>query len=508
MRFVRAAVTVMDRRMAARAGRRLAAALSGAVLLAAGVTAMAGPAAAASDDEPSRQGGATATLEGLKTYGQAVVHEGGEELTTGAGLFEMAVDGGGRLQTYGLDVDNPTQQQARYGETDWGRTSLYDNPDAGKIVWILKHSYPLVNDLRALAKTAHSGELSAKTAAAGTQVAIWRFTDGRAGRTGRAGDHGDSGVRIDAVDPAAERLADYLQRSARRMAEPKASLSLDPAALSRRSGSRLGPFTVRTGAPSAAVSRTPGSASSGTRVVGSDGKPVTSVRDGARLYLDVRREHPAGAGSLTVQAATTVPVGRAFTGVGGHARSQAQILAGSSRSMVSATASADWAEKGAIPAVKAEESCSREGVDVAVANAGDRPFRFRLAGRERIVGAAHSRTFTVPVREDQAYRIPLTGPHGRTKSFTGVLDCATKSAVPVTAAAEEADAASQLRTATVGGEAGDAGGDTGASGDLADTGSSSMPLIAGTAVGLVVLGAMAVLVVRRKNPDDGGVAQG
>ena len=114
------------------------------------MTATAAPAAAATGDEPSRQSGATATLEGLKTYGQAVVHEDGEELTAGAGLFEMAVDGGGRLQTYGLDVDNPTQQHARYGESDWSRTSLHDNPDAGKILWILRHSYPQVDDLRAV----------------------------------------------------------------------------------------------------------------------------------------------------------------------------------------------------------------------------------------------------------------------------------------------------------------------------------------------------------------------
>ncbi|WP_246531010.1 thioester domain-containing protein [Streptomyces bathyalis] len=501
MRFVRGVVTVMGGHVAARAVRRSAAALFAAVLLTAGVTATAAPAAAATGDEPSRQSGATATLEGLKTYGQAVVHEDGEKLTTGAGLFEMAVDGGGRLQTYGLDVDNPTQQHARYGETDWGRTSLYDNPRAGKILWILRHSYPQVDDLRALAKSSRAGKLSPQTAAAGTQVAIWRFTDGRAEGPGEGG-----GVSIDAVDPAAEKLADHLERSARRMAEPKPSLTLGPGTLSRRSGSRLGPFTVRTGAPDAAVSQTPGSAVPGARIVGRDGKPVTSVRDGAQLYLDVPEERRSGEGSMTVQAATKVPVGRAFTGVGGHAASQAQILAGSSRSMVSASAAVKWSKSGAIPAVKAEESCAREGVTFTVANAGDRPFRFRLAGLEHAVGEASSRTFTVPVGEDQAYRIPLAGRHGAARSFTGVLDCATKSSVPVTATGTNADAegAPQLRTATVGGGSGSGKSD---GGDLAETGTNSTELIAGTAVGLVALGAMAVLAVRRKNPDDGGVHQ-
>jgi TQXA domain-containing protein len=502
MRFVRGTVTAMSGHTAARAARRLAVASLATFLLAAGVTATATPAYAASDDEPSRQGGATATLEGLKTYGQAVVHEDGEALTTGAGLFEMAVDGGGRLQTYGLDVDNPTQRHARYGETDWGRTSLHDNPQAGKILWILRHSYPQVDDLQTLAKTARSGKLSPRTAAAGTQVAIWRFTDGRSARKG-----GTGGVRIEASDPAAERLADHLERSARRMAEPRASLSLDPVALPRRSGSALGPFTVRTSAPGVAVSQTPGSGSPHARIVGRDGQRATSVRDGARLYFEVPEGRPAGAASLTVQAATKVPVGRAFTGVGGHARSQAQILAGSSRSMVSATADVNWAEDGAIPAVKAEKNCARHGVGLTVSNAGDRPFRFRIGGREHAVAAADSRTFMVPVHEDQAYRIPLTGPHGLEKSFTGVLDCATRSALPVTEAGDD-EGDVTLRTATVGGGGAADAAAVAETGDLAETGAPGTPMIAGTAVGLVVLGAMAVLFVRRKNPDDGGVQEG
>lgn len=499
MRFVRGAVTVMCGRVAARAARRAAAAVFAAVLLAvSGVAVSAGPAAAAAterDDETSHQGGATATLEGLKTYGQAVVREDGKELTTGAGIFEMAVDGGGRLQTYGLDVDNPTQRQARYGESDWDRTSLHDNPDAGKIRWILQHSYPQVNDLQGLAKKARSGKLSPQTAAAGTQVAIWRFTDGR--RSGKGG-----GVRVNAADPAAEKLADHLHRSARHTPEPEASLSLGPEALARKSGSRLGPFTVRTDAPDVTVSEPPGSVPTGAKVVGRDGKPATSVQDGERLYFEVPEERVSGEGALTVQAATKIPVGRAFTGLGGHAASQAQILAGSSQSVVSATATVRWGQHGAIPAVKAEKNCAKEGVSFTVANAGSRPLRFRLAGEARTVAAADSRTYTVPVREDQAYRIPVSGPRGLRKSFNGVLDCATRSAVPPVAADEDADGAPQLRTATVGGGGADAAAE---SGDLAETGTGSTPVIAGAGVGLVALGAMAVLVVRRKNPDDTGV---
>ncbi|MGC5413380.1 thioester domain-containing protein, partial [Streptomyces sp. DT225] len=70
-----------------------------------------------------------------------------------------------------------TQDRAKYLETPWDQTSLGGNKDAGKILWVLQHSFPQVNDLSALAKAAGTGTLTEKTAAAGTQVAIWRFSD-------------------------------------------------------------------------------------------------------------------------------------------------------------------------------------------------------------------------------------------------------------------------------------------------------------------------------------------
>jgi LPXTG-motif cell wall-anchored protein len=234
------------------------------------------------------------------------------------------------------------------------------------------------------------------------------------------------------------------------------------------------------------------------RVVGRNGEPVAEARNGGRLYFEVPEKGTAtGMSSLTVQAATKVPVGRAFTGVGGSASSQAQILAGSSRSTVSATATVSWARGGAMPTVAAQKNCARGGVKVTVANAGDRPYAFRLAGKKDEAAARSSTTTTVPVEEDQAYRIPVTGSGGLKKTVTGVLDCATRSATP---AQDEERIATQSHTASAGGS--DAGIDAADSGgDLAETGSSSnTPLILGIAVGLVILGAVALLAVRRRRP--------
>ncbi|MEV0091628.1 LAETG motif-containing sortase-dependent surface protein [Streptomyces sp. NPDC050738] len=458
-------------------GRRAVARFTTAIvvsgLIGAGVVAGAG--AAAADDAPPVQqlGGAAATIDGLKTYDSAVIHEDGGDRKVSAGLFEMTVNGGGKLSTYCIDIHNPTKQQAPYLETPWAQTSLGANSDAGKIRWILQNSFPQVNDLAKLAKEAGAGELSEKTAAAGTQVAIWRYSD-----------H----VKVDAGDKQAEMLADWLTTEAAKAAnvgEPKASLTLDRTAVSGKAGEKLGPVTVHTDADSVTVAQGAGLADSGVTVVDAAGKPVTApVGNGAKLFFDVPANAQPGSGSLTVQATTRVPVGRAFASGTG---SQTQILAGSSESTVSAGATATWGKQGAIPAVSAQKNCAKGGVDITAANTGDEDFTFELAGTSYTIGAGQSRTVTIPVAEDQAYDFTITGPGGFKKEFQGVLDCKTA------AQTGGSTPTPQPSPASVGGAT------TGGTDNLAETGSSSAtPMIAGIAIALVVLGGGAVFLLRRK----------
>ncbi|MFD5115119.1 LAETG motif-containing sortase-dependent surface protein [Streptomyces sp. NPDC058391] len=453
-----------------RGAARLAAAVLVSGLVAMG--SLAGAGAATADEAPQHQGGAAATLDGLKTYDGAVLHTDGKDQQLPAGLFEMTVDGGGKLKTYCIDIHNPTQDQAKYLETPWDQTSLGANQNAGKIRWILEHSYPQIDDLAALAGTAGTGPLTEKTAAAGTQVAIWRYSDN---------------ADVDASDPQAEKLADWLQQNAQDAAEPKASLTLEPGAVSGKAGEKLGPVTVRTDAASVTVTPPADAAASGVKVTDKDGKAVTTAVNGTELYFDVPAGASDGTASLGVQATTSVPVGRAFAGV---TKSQTQILAGSSDSTVAATATANWAKQGAIPALTAEKNCAKGGIDVTATNSGDEPFTFDLKGTEHSVAAGESQTITVPVGEDEAYDFTITGPGGFTQTFKGVLDCKTTGS--------EGPAPEQPSSQP---SAASAGGSTaGSTGDLAETGSSSAtPMIAGVAIALVVLGGGAVFFLRKKN---------
>ncbi|MFJ8423244.1 TQXA domain-containing protein [Streptomyces sp. NPDC094021] len=449
---------------------RLAATATVSGLVAAGVLSGAGTAAA--DVASQAEGGASATLDGLKIFGAAVVHEAGGDQPVSAGLFEMSVDGGGTLQTYGVDLHNPVQRDARYQETSWSGTSLGTNRDAGRIDWIVQHSYPQVNDLAALAHRAGVGSLSEQDAATGTQVAIWRYSD-----------H----AKVEAVAPGAEKLADYLQRSARAAGEPGASLSLDPAAVSGRPG-LVGPVTVHTDAGAVAVIPPADAATSGVRITDKTGKALTTATDGSRIYFDIPKDAADGSAQLSVQASTTVPVGRALAS---DSRSQTQILAGSSESAVSASVTADWAARGAIPAVSAHKDCAKGTVDITAADKGDQPFTFSLMGTEHTVPAGATRTVPVPLQEDQGYDFTITGPNGFTRRFTGVLDCRVQGTIVSKAAAQTVGEPTPLATPASGGT------------DLAATGGSAVtPVIAGAAIGLVVIGG-AVLVLLRKPEQPG-----
>ncbi|MGA5569707.1 Cys-Gln thioester bond-forming surface protein [Streptomyces pseudogriseolus] len=469
-------VSFSARRLRGRGSARLAAGTLVTGLVAATVlTAGAGTASAGDSGTMPQQHGAAATIDGLKTYGAAVIHGPAGDTQVSAGLFEMSVEGGGMLQTYCVDIHTPTQQDAKYHETSWSGTSLGTNKDSGRILWILEHSYPQVNDLAALAEEAGvHGQLTEQDAAAGTQVAIWRHSDG---------------VDVEALDPQAEQLADYLAKKARDVAEPEASLTLDPPVVAGRPGERLGPVTVRTDARSVTVSPPADAATSGVRIVDAKGEPVTTAGNGGKLYVEVPEDAEAGSAQLTVQAATSVPVGRAFVS---ESRSQTQILAGSSESTVSATAVVGWAATGAIPAVSARENCAAGAVDVTVANEGDAAFAFELAGAEYTVEAGSSHTVTVPLNEDQPYDFTVEGPDGFQQRFTGMLDCRTRAAETGTTTQTLTGPSPTPLSAPVT--------DT----NLAETGASSAtPWITGTAIALVVLGGAGLVFTRRRQDASG-----
>ncbi|MFD3533433.1 LAETG motif-containing sortase-dependent surface protein [Streptomyces sp. NPDC058664] len=473
-----------------RGAARLAAATLVSGLVAVGTIATAGPALA--DDPASGSGGVMAKLNGLTEdiADVEITEKNGDKWSVDGGLFKMEVDDGGTLFTYCIDLRTGAKTDFNYKEVGWEESSLHNNENAGKILWILENAYPKFSAEALGAKV--GVDLDKKEAAAGTQAAIWTLSDD---------------VKATPKDADAEKLTAYLLEKAVQLDEPTASLSVSPSSVAGKAGEKLGPITVDTNAETAKISVAPG-APAGVTVVGKDGKAVTEVPKGTtELFFDVPAGTADGSAELTAEATTKVSLGRAFVSVDGP--SQTLILAGSSESTVTGKASATWAKTGAVPAVTVAKDCAKGGLEVIASNEGDEAWTFDLKGTSHTVAPGESKTIAVPLAEDEAYKFTITGPNGFEETFEGVLDCKTAtpgpkpSETPTTEPSAEPTPSVTPSTST--GTTGDTtGGSTGTTtttggGDLAETGSSNAtPMIAGIAAALVVIGGGAVFFLRKK----------
>jgi len=208
-----------------------------------------------------------------------------------AGLINLAVDGGGSIQTYCIDLNTNTQVGVEYEESSWSEGNV---PNLGKVAWVLKNGYPTKSTsdlLTAINLTLEPdlGSLSANEAAAGTQAAVWWFSDG---------------ASLAAGNPAAvQAVYDYLVANAVALSEPAPTLSIDPLSLSGGVGEMIGPFTVTTSAASVALTATGGT------ITDDLGNPLASVGDGGTFYVTLAAE---GSVTITGEASATLYSGRVF----------------------------------------------------------------------------------------------------------------------------------------------------------------------------------------------------
>ncbi|MFF8773089.1 Cys-Gln thioester bond-forming surface protein [Kitasatospora sp. NPDC015120] len=493
--------------------------LATSVALAGGLVA-AGAAAAA--DAP---GGAVTAVIQPSLMSEEIAIEGSHSIQ--GGLFTLKTSDGGEIKTYCIDIDHPvdTRSGVEYQESDWKSSSL-GRPDkaedASKIRWILENSYPQVTDLKKLADAAGvKGELTKEDAAAGTQAAIWKFSDGK---------------NATPVDAEAKQLRDYLvsEKNKGIAAEPKPSLSLTPDSVSGKPGGKLGPFTVNSSANEVKLA-VGGDSADKVKLLDKDGKEVNAltgpVAKDTQLFLDVPAGTPDGTATVDASAETVVPSGRVFLSKGytPAKHSQTMILAGSTKLSVKDAAKATWkAAKGPLVDSSAVVECVANGVKVSVTNGGDEAAAVSVKpGKDVTVQPNKTETVLVPVAEDTAYDITVSGPNGFTKNFKGILDCKTASVVtpspsatpttakpstpaptspaPTTTTAKpvtpSATPSASVSTTTAAATPHPAPPSTapGTTGGLAQTGGSdATPVIAAVAGALVVAGGAAVFLLRRR----------
>jgi TQXA domain-containing protein len=258
------------------------------------------------------------TYNGQFTGGHVVWMNG---TSHGTSVFKLDVAGGGTLRAYCVDLGVPINAGDTYEVQQL--TNQITSP--AKVLWILQHSYPVLT-VGQLSAASGVSPLDTASAVAGTQAAIWHYTDGRTLDTD--GTKNNDSVRA---------LYAYLTGAANvgSSSEAAPSLSITPAT-EVTSGGRVGPFTVNfSGSGTVDLSVSPALTIFDAAV---DGSAVTTASNGDQVWVEV----PAGTapGDVTVTATGSAPVSGGWALVNPDRPTQVQKLAYAGVRDLTASASA------------------------------------------------------------------------------------------------------------------------------------------------------------------------
>lgn len=220
------------------------------------------------------------------------------------GLITLTFEDHSRLLTYCIDLKNPLSRLQPYVETEWSATGI-GTGDRAKLLWILGHSQPNVPDAAVLAAAGVVGGDSLpkvnEVVYAGTQAAIWHFSDGMTLLPRDAAHTDFSAAQYDAI----QKLYDFLTSPANTGQNGAPTLAITPPTATGLVGDLLGPFTVTTSAPTVTLTATGGA----TLLAKDKTTPVTSLGNGDEFFVKLGQ---AGSATVTGTGQGFVALGRAF----------------------------------------------------------------------------------------------------------------------------------------------------------------------------------------------------
>lgn len=237
---------------------------------------------------------------------------------------------GNTVDAYCIDLNHPLASGGTYQETGWVPSAVNN---LGKVQWILVHSFPNVTsaDVLKAANQPASGDAD-QIVYAGTQAAIWHFSDGF-----NLGDYKGGNPAVKATYPAVQGVYDYLLKNAVDTNEPAPTLSITPPDATGELGSKVGPYTVNTSSKATLTAN-------GGKIVDADGNEVSSLTNGGKFWLT---SDTAGKVTVDAKAVGTVPTGRVFTYTKAPKEAQKIILAGKVTTNLTAHASGTFIPKAA-----------------------------------------------------------------------------------------------------------------------------------------------------------------
>jgi TQXA domain-containing protein/LPXTG-motif cell wall-anchored protein len=265
-------------------------------------------------------------------------------------LIGFRLEDGNTLGMYCVEIETGIDREHPLEEKNWDNypnSASPFNENRDKINWILHNGFPVqkVEDLTEKLTTdgasLSDGTLNAQEAIAGTQAAIWHFSDATDLDIAEA----VPGNARSSVDVLA--LYDFLTGADNvgLEDEPNAALQIDPTEQKGEAGERIGPFKVST---TGVVEELEANLPEGVRITDLDGADLAAqdIKNAAELFLDVPEDTAAGEASFELTAKATVETGRLFVGkdYSEERKTQSLIVAGAEETQLTASAKGSWVE--------------------------------------------------------------------------------------------------------------------------------------------------------------------
>jgi TQXA domain-containing protein len=266
-------------------------------------------------------------------------------------LIGFKLSDGTVLGTYCVEINTEIDDAQEMVERPWEDYPDLDSPFAqnrDKLNWVLHTGFPVrepasLTQLLTQVGVSTNGGIDEREAIAGTQAAVWHFSDDTDlnREDPLPGDDSNAAAAEDVLA-----LYDFLTGDANvgMAEEPAAALAIDPDDLAGGAGERIGPFTVST---TAEVAQLKATLPEGVRVIDAEGNDLNGgqVRDGAEVFVDVPEGTEAGQATFEVTATAVVDTGRLFVGQNyTEDPTQSLIVAKAVESTVTAQATASWTD--------------------------------------------------------------------------------------------------------------------------------------------------------------------
>ncbi|MGH3762659.1 thioester domain-containing protein [Actinophytocola sp.] len=296
---------------------------------------------------PAAADPATGVVDG-GTGGYHVNVGDGELRNLDTSLIGFRLTDGTKLGMYCVEIHTNIDREHPMVEQPWDE---FPNPNSpfhakrDKINWVLHNAFPVKSTDDLAATLAEEGAtlddgLSEKEAIAGTQAAVWHFSDDTDLNRERPLPRGDEDAAKDVLA-----LYDYLtgKKNVGIGDQPIPALEVSPTELSGKAGERIGPFTVST---TGSIDELTANLPEGVEITDLDGVELdaSKIKNGTQLFLDVPADAAEGEGNFELSASAKVDTGRLFVGenYGEDHKTQSLIVAKAEESELSVTASGNW----------------------------------------------------------------------------------------------------------------------------------------------------------------------